>query len=56
MECGIYDNPRVGTRFRHHNYVVLRCTIVRYTIGEQLRRGRDERRTRIRVRGKTMRE
>jgi hypothetical protein len=33
-ERGIYDEPRVWTRFRCHNPVVLRCPIVGCAIGE----------------------
>jgi hypothetical protein len=35
IECGIYDEARVRTRFRCHNLVVLYCTIVGRAIGEQ---------------------
>jgi hypothetical protein len=34
-ERGICDEPRVRTRFRCHNSIVLRCTIVGRVIGEQ---------------------
>ena len=34
-ERGICDEPRVRTRFRRHNPIVLCCTIVRRAIGEQ---------------------
>jgi hypothetical protein len=34
-ERGICDEPRVRTRYRCHNSVVLRCTIVGRAIGEQ---------------------
>jgi hypothetical protein len=34
-ECGICEEPRARMRFRCHNPVVLRCTIVECAIGEQ---------------------